>query len=361
MTQKNKNMWAISKIPSSAELETRPIYRLLVEARSSLAELKGVADSMPDQAILVNTLAMQEAKDSSAIENIITTIDELFKVNLVLNRRPTPEAKEVQNYIAALKTGFSIIEQKRILTNNSIIAIQGVLKKNNAGFRRTPGTSLKNARTGEVVYTPPQDFAQISSLMGDLEKLINDDEYRDYDPLVKMAIIHFQFESIHPFYDGNGRTGRIINMLYLILQGLLDYPILYLSNFIIKNKGDYYRLIQNVRDNEDWESWILYMVQSVKVTANDTISMIRSQQLQMQDLKSRLRSQYKFYSHELLLNLFKHPYTKSDFLVQDLGVTKKTAAGYLNRLAADGVLRKEVIGNNTYYVNEDLYHLFLMR
>jgi Fic family protein len=349
------------KIPSAPDLETRSVYRELLAARMALAELKGVADSMPDQAILVNTLGMQEAKDSSAIENIITTMDELFKISLVLNRSPSPEAKEVQNYIAALKTGFSIVDQKKLLTCNSIIAIQGVLEKKNAGFRRTPGTSLRNASTGEVVYTPPQDFVEISKLMADLEKLINDDDYRDYDPLVKMAIIHFQFESIHPFYDGNGRTGRIIDILYLILQGLLGYPILYLSNYIIKNKGDYYRLLQRVREEEDWESWLIYMIRSVKVTSEDTVSMIRSQQLQMKDMKLRLERHYKFYSHELVLNLFKHPYTKSDFLVQDLGVTKKTAAGYLNQLAKDGVLRKEVIGNNTYYVNEDLYHLFLMR
>ncbi len=354
-------MWPINKIPSNPDLETRLVYRELVAARAALAELKGVADSMPEQAILVNTLGMQEAKDSSAIENIITTMDELFKISLSLNRTPSPEAKEVQNYIAALKTGFAIVRQNKILTSNSIISIQEMLEKNNAGFRRTPGTSLRNARTGQVVYTPPQDFAEISSLMSDLEKLINDDKYRDYDPLVKMAIIHFQFESIHPFYDGNGRTGRIINILYLIIQGLLDYPILYLSNYIIKNKPDYYRLLQKVREDEDWESWLIYMIRSVKVTARDTVSMIRSQQLQMNDMKHRLQGEYKFYSHDLLLNLFKHPYTKSDFLASDLRVTKKTAAGYLNKMAKDGVLRKEVIGNNTYFVNEDLYHLFLMR
>lgn len=316
---------------------------------------------MPDQSILVNTLGMQEARDSSAIENIITTLDELFKGSLELNRHPSPEAKEVQNYVAALKTGFAIVQNKKLLTGNSIIALQEVLEKNKAGYRRTPGTELKNARTGKVVYTPPQDFSAISDLMSDLEKLINDDSFREYDPLVKMAIIHFQFESIHPFYDGNGRTGRIINILYLILQGLLDYPILYLSNYIIKNKRDYYRLLQDVRVKGDWESWIIYMVQSVRVTALDTIQMIRSQKLQMTDMEQRLKREYKFYSHDLLLNLFKHPYTKTDFLMRDIGVTKKTAAGYLNRMAADGILRKEEIGNNTYYVNEDLYHLFLMR
>ena len=354
-------MWPINKIPSAPELETRKVYRELLSARSALAELKGVADSLPDQSILVNTLGMQEAKDSSAIENIITTLDELFKDSLELNRRQSPEAKEVQNYIAALKTGFSIVQNKKLLTGNSIIAIQEVLERNRAGFRTTPGTQLKNARTGKVVYTPPQDFTTISDLMFDLEKLINDDTYRDYDPLVKMAIIHFQFESIHPFYDGNGRTGRIINILYLILQGLLDYPILYLSTYIIKNKSDYYQLLQDVRVKEDWESWIIYMVQSVRVTALDTIQMIRSQQLQMVDMEQRLKRDYRFYSYDLLLNLFKHPYTKTDFLVRDIGVTKKTAAGYLNRMAKDGILRKEEIGNNTYYVNEDLYHLFLMR
>jgi len=354
-------MWPIDQIPSTPNLETRKVYKKVVEARAALAELKGLVGSIPNQSILINTLGIKEAKDSSAIENIITTLDELFKSELDLQNLPSSEAKEVQHYIFAMKRGFEIVRDRKILTTNGIIGIQQVLEANNAGLRRLPGTALRNARTGEVIYTPPQTYDEVSSLMGDLEKLINNPDFRDYDPLVKMAIIHFQFESIHPFYDGNGRTGRIINILYLILEDLLDYPVLYLSSYIIRNKSDYYQLLHAVREEEDWESWIIYMVQGVAVTARDTIDLIRNIQLQMKDMKFRLRSSYKFYSHDLLVNLFKYPYTKIDFVAKDLGVDRRTATKYLNRLANDGILIKNKIGRSIYYVNEDLYHLFLTR
>lgn len=353
--------WPIDKIPETPDLETVPVLRALVEARSALAELKGIARTIPDQAILINTLGIQEAKDSSAIENIITSLDELFKGELNLSQSPSSEAKEVQNYIEALKKGFSLISEKQLLTNKEIISIQEVLEKNRAGFRRTPGVSLLNARTHEVVYTPPQSYDEIVRLMTDLEQLINNPDYRSYDPLVKMAIIHFQFETIHPFYDGNGRTGRIINILYLILAGLLEFPTLYLSSYIIRNKPDYYRLFQAVRIDGNWEEWLLYMINAVNVTARDTILLIESLQLQIKDMKHKLRTGYKFYSHELLMNLFKHPYTKIEFLEKELRISRKTAALYLNTLAKDGILRKEKMGKHTYFVNEDLYHLFLMR
>ena len=197
--------------------------------------------------------------------------------------------------------------------------------------------------------------------MKDLEQLINDPEYRQYDPLVKMAIIHYQFESIHPFYDGNGRTGRIINILYLILVGLLDFPTLYLSHYIIHTKQEYYRLFQEVRLKSNWEEWLIYIIRGVALTAKDTINLIESLQLQITDMQLKLRSSYKFYSHELLTNLFRHPYTKIEFLERDLNVTRKTASLYLNTLAKDGVLRKEKLGKHHYFVNNDLYHLFLTR
>ena len=355
------DFWPINQIPDNPELENIPVLRALVQARATLAELKGIASTIPDQAILINTLGIQEAKDSSAIENIITSLDELFKGELDLSQAPSSQAKEVQNYVAALKKGFSLVAEKQLLTNRDIISIQEVLEKNKAGFRRTPGTSLLNARTQEVVYTPPQSYAEITSLMKELEQLINDPSYRDYDPLVKMAIIYFQFETIHPFYDGNGRTGRIINILYLILSGLLDFPTLYLSSYIIRNKADYYRLFQEVREKGNWEAWLLYMINAVNITAKDTIMLIEALRLQIKDMKHKLRTAYKFYSHELLMNLFRHPYTKIDFVEKELGVSRKTAALYLNTLAKDGVLRKERVGKHTYFVNEDLYHLFLIR
>ena len=232
----NENNWKLEELPPKKDLESKRILKSLPKAHAALAELKGIALSIPNQNILVNTLGLQEAKDSSAIENIITTHDELYKFELNLKSAKTLQAKEVQNYISALKRGFALVSEREILTSNMIIEIQEMLEKNKAGFRKLPGTALKNSSTGETVYTPPQDFDTISNLISNLVIFINDPDLSNYDPLVKMALIHFQFESIHPFYDGNGRTGRIINILYLILEKLLDLPILYLSSYIIKNK-----------------------------------------------------------------------------------------------------------------------------
>jgi Fic family protein len=216
---------------------------------------------------------------------------------------------------------------------------------------------LKNALTGEIIYTPPQDIAEINDLMSNLEIFINDNEFSELDPLIKMAIIHFQFESIHPFYDGNGRTGRIINVLYLVLQDLLNLPILYLSKYIIANKADYYRLLQEVRDKEEWEEWILFMLNAVIETSKDTIAVIGKIKDLLIEYKHKIRNDYKFYSQDLLNNLFKHPYTKIEFLEQELGISRITAASYLNKLADDGLLRKEKLGTANYYVNHKLYDI----
>ncbi|MBC7759504.1 MAG: Fic family protein, partial [Phormidesmis sp. FL-bin-119] len=252
--------WTLDKLPLAIELETVKVLKALPAAHAALAELKGIASTIPNQSILINTLGLQEAKDSSAIENIITTHDDLYKSELNLDAFKSLEAKEVQNYILALKKGFELIKKDGLLTNRTIIEVQETLEDNNAGFRKLPGTALKNAATGAVVYTPPQDYEEINQLMSNLEKYINDSEMQDCDPLIKMAMIHFQFESIHPFYDGNGRTGRIINILYLILEGLQNLPILYLSNYIIKHKADYYRLLQKIRDENLCEEWLLFMI-----------------------------------------------------------------------------------------------------
>jgi len=244
-----------------------------ISANRALANLNGVARIIPNSAILINSLVLQEAKDSSAIENIITTHDELYRANLDIES-VTNEAKEVQNYKEALLRGFSLVQEYKLLLNKHIIEIQSVLEKNSAGVRKQAGTNLKNTLTGEVIYTPPQDYATIQELLTNLEKYIN--EPNEIDPLVNMAIIHYQFESIHPFYDGNGRTGRIINILYLILQDLLDIPVLYLSRYIITHKADYYRLLQEVRTDDKWEEWILYMLEAVEQTSLETIELINS-------------------------------------------------------------------------------------
>jgi Fic family protein len=349
--------WKLVPLPYAEDLETKSILKQLPAAHAALAELKGIVRSIPNQIILLNTLGIQEAKDSSSVENIITTHDELYKANLDFEVNTSPDVKEVQNYVAAMKRGFELLQTQGLLTNQTILKIQETLEGNNAGFRRLPGTALKNAQTGEIVYLPPQDPNEILSLMANLEQFINDPELSDYDPLVKIAIIHYQFESIHPFYDGNGRTGRILNILYLIMTGLQKLPILYLSSHIIRNKPDYYRLLQGVRENGDWESWISYMIRGVENTARETILLIEELKVLIAEMQVLLRTRYKFYSQELLNNLFEHPYTKIEFLVRDLGVSRITAANYLNQLAADGVLRKERLGTGNYYVNERLFEL----
>ncbi|MDB5117705.1 MAG: hypothetical protein JWQ79_3197 [Mucilaginibacter sp.] len=355
------NGWILDKLPLAVELETVKVLKALPAAHAALAELKGIASTIPNQNILINTLGLQEAKDSSAIENIITTHDDLYKSELNLDAFKSLEAKEVQNYILALKKGFELIKKDNLLTNRTIIKVQETLEDNNAGFRKLPGTALKNAATGEVIYTPPQDYHEINQLMSNLEKYINDSEMQDCDPLIKMAMIHFQFESIHPFYDGNGRTGRIINILYLILEGLQNLPILYLSNYIIKHKADYYRLLQKVRDENLWEEWLLFMIKGIEITARETIELIIKIKDLMLDFKHKLRDNYKFYSQDLLNNLFKHPYTKIEFLVNDLGVSRLTAGNYLNKLAEDKMLRKDKLGTGNYYINEDLFELLTKR
>lgn len=351
--------WKLIPLPYPEDLESKSILKQLPAAHAALAELKGIVQSIPNQIILLNTLGIQEAKDSSTVENIITTHDEVYKANLNFEVSTSPDVKEVQNYVAAMKRGFELLQTQGLLTNQTILKIQETLEGNNAGFRKLPGTALKNAQTGEIVYLPPQDPYEILSLMTNLEQFINDPELSDYDPLVKMAIIHYQFESIHPFYDGNGRTGRIINILYLVLSGLQKLPILYLSSHVIRNKADYYRYLQGVREKGGWESWISFMIRGVENTAKETIQLIEALQALMSAMKTAMRGTYKFYSQELLDNLFAHPYTKIEFVVRDLGVSRLTAANYLNQLAADGLLRKERLGTGNYYVNEQLFALLV--
>lgn len=341
-----------------AHWETRNVLKKAAEAHRYLAELKGVAASIPNEAILINTLALQEAKDSSEVENIVTTHDELYKANLFEEALTNPATKEVQDYAFALKQAFVTVRQTGLIRLDDILAVQQQLEHNQAGLRRLPGTALKNARTGEVVYTPPQHATELSQLMANLVQYINDDSLCDADPLVKMALIHHQFESIHPFYDGNGRTGRIINILYLVAQGLLNLPVLYLSRFIITHKADYYTQLQQVRETGNWEPWLLYMLDGITVTAQDTISLITNMKALMQDVKHRLREQLpKIYRQELLNNLFSHPYTKIEFLVDELGVSRITATKYLELLVEHGFLQKQKIGRGNYYINQPLCEL----
>ena len=340
------------------DIETRTILKLLPKAHAALAELKGVAASMPNQSILVGTLSLQEAKDSSEIENIITTHDELYRSDFAKQQFATYAAKEVHNYAAALRAGHEQVKRTGLLTLNDVLAIQAGIEQNSAGFRKLPGTALKNDRTGETIYTPPQHPEDIAALMGNLEIFINQPELCDWDPLVKMAIIHHQFESIHPFYDGNGRTGRIINILYLVQQGLQDMPVLYLSRYINRHKADYYRLLQSVRDTGDWEAWLSWMLEGVIQTARQTTLLITEIKALMQSTKLRIRSELpKIYSQDLVNDLFNHPYTEIDFVEQDLLVHRSTAIRYLEALVGVGLLSKQKLGKDNYYFNVGLYEL----
>jgi Fic family protein len=244
--------------------------------------------------------------------------------------------------------------EHELLTLNHILRIQSELERNSAGFRKLPGTELKNA-AGETVYLPPQDPNVVLQLMHDLEGFINGTAAFEVDPLIKMALIHHQFESIHPFYDGNGRTGRILNVLYLVKERLLEIPVLYLSRYIVREKAAYYRLLQSVRTHDTWEEWVLYMLAAVEDTASDAIARITAIRETLLTTKHRIREQYRFYSQDLINNLFSHPYTKIEFIQRDLNVSRLTASKYLEKLTTGGFLQKRKIGRSNYYLNVALY------
>lgn len=357
-----KPSYAIRDLPPQADLETVAVLKALAKANRALAELKGRAATIPNQGILIDTLALQEAKASSEIENIVTTQDELFQTELQLEGPESAAAKEVALYRDALKLGYSHLRQSDgLITNRTIIEMFQLLKGRSGGFRSTPGTALKNDATGEIVYVPPQDSREIEAAMAGLEKFINQDELSDLDPLIKMALIHHQFESIHPFPDGNGRIGRILNVLYLTRVGLLEIPILYLSRHITRTKADYYRLLQAVRTDGEWEAWVLYVLEAVAETAITTLSLVEGIRAQMASVKKRLRDELpNLYSQDLLNNLFRHPYTRIEYVVHDLRVSRQTAAKYLDILAENGFVQKHRAGRSNYFVNTNLVRLFLL-
>ncbi|MEL6919659.1 MAG: Fic family protein [Pseudomonadota bacterium] len=355
-----KETYAIPDLPPKAEFETVAILKALAEAHRHLGELKGRASAIPNQGILIDTLSLQEAKASSEIENIVTTQDELFQADLFPGGSGSPAAKEVALYRDTLRKGAGALADTGLITNNTIVQMFRMLKRRSDGFRETPGTALKNDSTGALVYVPPQDGRAIVTHMVALEKFINEDDAVDIDPLIKMAIIHHQFESIHPFPDGNGRIGRIINVLYLTRAGLLDIPILYLSRHITRNKNEYYRLLQAVRDEGAWEAWVLYMLQGEAETSKITLTLVEGIRSQMAATKTRMRATLpKLYSQDLLNNLYRHPYTRIDFVVNDLGVTRQTAAKHLDTLAENGFVTKVQAGRVNYFINEELVALLM--
>lgn len=358
--------YQLPHLPLPYDLESKAILKQLNQANRRLAELKGVALSIPNEKILISTLTLQEAKDSSEVENIVTTQDDLYQ-GASANPNDTmvkPATKEVLNYREALEHGFYLVKNKGVLTTSVIKEVQEILVKNSAGFRSVPGTALKRS-DGKVVYTPPQDRQTILELIENLERFINDNELSELDPLIKLAIIHHQFESIHPFYDGNGRTGRIICVLYLVLTECLDLPILYLSRYITHNKGEYYRLIQAIRDKSgnnsaEWEAWILFMLKGIEETAIETTRLVKGISKLMAEFKVILREKFgKQYRHELINNLFFHPYTKVEFLERDMMISRVTAHRYLNVLVEIGLVEKEKAGKSFYYINIPLKELFM--
>ncbi len=355
-------MWDINSFPDPLQVETVPVLKQCARAHRYLAELKGGSQSIPNQGILISTLVLQEAKDSSEIENIVTTHDELYKQDLFPDIVTNLAAKEVHDYSTALREGYSLVCKNGLITRSTILKIHRTLEKNDVGYRKLPGTALVNDSTGATVYTPPQSATDVERLMTALEAYINDETVSSLDPLVRMAVIHHQFESIHPFYDGNGRTGRIINVLYLVMRGLLDIPILYLSRYFIKTKSEYYRLLQATRDTGDWEPWIFYVLSAVEKTAQFTLRQVECIKKAQLRYKHAIREKHpEFYSQDLINNLFNHPYTKIDFLMRELGLKSRiTATKYLDMLCDDGLLAKKKVGRSNYYINLSILPIISM-
>lgn len=349
--------------PAGVDFQTPELLRTLVVAHRYLAELKGLAASIPNQAILINTLALQEAKASSEVESYVTTQDELFQADLHIAEWISPSAKEVARYREALMHGYERMRQQQgILSNSTLISMFQLLKSTSEAFRTCGGTVLKNERTGTTIFVPPQDGDSVETHMQALERFINDEALSDLDAIVKMALIHHQFESIHPFSDGNGRIGRILCVLYLVQAGLLDSPVLYLSRYINHNKGDYYRLLQAVRDEtpnaEAWQAWVKFMLQGVAETARRAVRLVGDMRGLMAATKQRMRSELpKLYSQDLLNNLFRHPYTRIEFVQRDLDVTRQTAARYLRQLADANLVREHSQGKHLYFINVPLVEL----
>jgi len=341
-------------LPPKQDIETKKILKKAIEANKALAKLNGCYKIIPNSNILISSLSLQEAQSSSAIENIITTQDELYKATIDISHM-TQEAKEVQHYRKALLMGYDFVKKNGLLLKKDIVNIQEQLEQNKAGVRRQSGTKLINPSTKEIILVPPQSFETIEDLLKNLEQYIN--EPNKIDALINMAIIHYQFESIHPFYDGNGRTGRIINILYLVLKNLLDIPILYLSDYIIKNKQNYYKLLQEVRTKNSWEDWILYILSAVETTSLQTISFINGVNDIMEATKKNIKNNApKIYSKDLLELLFENPYITINIIVNSLKISRQTASKYIEKLIELDILSINLIlKKKKYYINKKLF------
>lgn len=350
----NKPYNQLPLIPPKEDVETRAILKKTILANRSLAKLVGSAGKLPNQSMLINSISLQEAKMSSEIENIVTTNDDLYQALSSQKKNTDHATNEVLHYQDALWQGYNAVRKKGIMTTNLFIELMNTIKQNKSGIRSTPCTTIANSVKGEVIYTPPEGEQVISRKLKNLETYINlNDE--ETDPLIKMAVIHYQFEAIHPFIDGNGRTGRIINILYLVQNGLLELPILYLSKYIIEHKGDYYKKLRAVTEGEQWEDWILYMLEAIEQTASYTQNKIDTIIGLMDETGKQMRKKLPdIYSKELVETIFKQPYCKRQFLT-DAGIVQlKTAGNYLIQLEKAGILKSETVGKEKLYLNKHL-------
>ena len=341
--------------PKEAELETKNILLKTITASRALAKLNGAMSNLPNPRLFLDAIHLQEAKASSEIENIITTNDDLFKAVVSEKKFDNPATKEVLCYKEALSIGLDRMDSCPFITTNLCIEIAQCIKQNSSGIRVTPGTTLSNTN-GEIIYTPPSGERIIRDKLANLEKFIN--QYDALDPLIKMAIMHYQFEAIHPFSDGNGRTGRILLLLYLKMEKLLDVPAIYLSDYIIKNKTNYYKKLRNITENNDWEGFILYMLDMIEITANQGLSrldkIISLMEITAQKIKSELP---KVYSKDLIEILFKLPYTKRQFLINAGLGNLKTVGTYLILLEEKGYLNSIKVGKEKLYLNHKLMEI----
>jgi len=339
-------------LPPITELETKAVLKQAISANRVLANLRGLAAKIPNQGLLINSIVLQEARLSSEIENIVTTNDELYRAAANGDGKTDPHTKEVLRYREALHFGFKALRE-RPLNSNLFIELVQLIKQVDIGIRAIPGTALKND-LGEVIYTPPVGEAVIRDKLANLEQFIHADD--GLDPLVKMAVMHYQFEAIHPFPDGNGRTGRILNLLFLVEQQLLDIPVLFLSRYIITHRQDYYAGLRGVTESQDWERWVLFMLKAVESTAQQTFEQVNRILALMEEVRELVqREAESIYSKDLVETIFMQPYTKIAFLVEAGIAKRQTASRYLQTLAAMGILREEQVGREKYYINDALF------
>lgn len=343
-------------LPPKQDIETKSILKKAISANRALANLKGSGRNIPNQSVLIHSISLQEAKLSSEIENIVTTNDELFQAASSDRKIKDPSTKEVLHYQDALWQGFQRLKEIPVINTNLFVKLVNIIKENKAGIRNNPGTKVATP-SGKIIYTPPEGEKRIRDLLQNLEQYINEND-DSVDPLIKMAVIHYQFEAIHPFGDGNGRVGRILNVLYLIHAQLLNIPVLYLSKYIIENKSQYYKGIRNVTEHHDWESWVLYMLDAVEQTAIYTQEKIDKIYALMHHTKKIMKEKLpKIYSKELLEQLFHLPYCKIKFIEEEGIAKRQTASSYLSQLSEIGILEPVKIGKEVLYLNKAFYIL----